>query len=158
MKIRKKPIVVDAWFIDTAELAYDGDVLDWVFNEYQSTLGRLEIDGTELRIRTLEGVMTAKDGDVLVKGVDGELYAIRRDIFDKTYDVLDDFNERPIDPSHFINSPPNISVDSIEDMPDGSAVVRMDMDYETLKIFAKKGLYAALISAAEKIVKEHGDA
>lgn len=175
MKIRKKPVVVDAWYIDTAELQYHGDVIDWVHEEYQKNNGRLAVasDGKEmiLRIRTLEGIMTAKDGDVLVKGVDGELYAIKRDIFAKTYDVLDDFNEKPIDPSAWSGDfeydtglpiPPaktkHINVYEIEDLSDGTAIVRMDMDYDTMKSFAKRGLYAAIKEAAENIVKEHGDA
>ena len=96
--------------------------------------------------------MTAKEGDVLVRGVNDELYAINEAIFEKTYDIIDDNEE----------SQPKleggISVVSIEDLPDGSAIVLTDMDYETLKLFAKRGLHAALVEAAEKIVQEHGDA
>lgn len=173
MKIRKKPVVVDAWYIDTAELQYHGDVIDWVFKEYQSDRGRLAVvsDGEKmvLRIRTLEGVMTAYDGDVLVKGVDGELYAIKREIFEKTYDVVDengtpssnwdgDFEYDtgfPIPPARTKRT---IHVDEIEEHEDGSATVRVDMDYETMRLFAKRGLYAAIKEAAEKIVEDHGDA
>lgn len=170
MKIRKKPVVVDAWYIDTAELQYHGDVIDWVHEEYQKNNGRLAVasDGKEmiLRIRTLEGIMTAKDGDVLVKGVDGELYAIKRDIFAKTYDVVD--AENKLDPTldfeydTGLPIPPaktkHINVYDIEDLSDGTAIIRVDMDYDTMKSFAKRGLYAAIKEAAEKIVEEHGDA
>ena len=176
MKIRKKPIVVDAWKIDTIELRYHGDVLDWVHNEYAKNDSRLSVvsDGQKmvLRIRTLEGVMTANEGDVLVKGVDGELYAIKWEIFRKTYDIVDDDGVEsanwddgveydvsfPVPPEHVIKPPPSLVVESIKDMPDGSAVVRVDMDYETLKIFAKKGLYATLVDEANKIIEEHRDA
>jgi hypothetical protein len=41
------------------------------------------IDG--LRIHTAEGVSTAKRGDWVVMGVEGELYPVREDIFKKTY-------------------------------------------------------------------------
>ena len=170
MKIRKKPIDVDAWLIDTAELQYHGNVLDWVHDEYQANNGRLAVssDGQKmvLRIRTLEGLMTAQDGDVLVKGVDGELYAIKWEIFKKTYDVVDepmktqDFEYDtgfPIPPAHTVKPPPTIEVVEIEDIVDGGLNVVLDMDYETMKIFAKKGIYQALVDAANKIVKEHGD-
>ena len=170
MKIRKKPIDVDAWLIDTAELQYHGNVLDWVHDEYQANNGRLAVssDGQKmvLRIRTLEGLMTAQDGDVLVKGVDGELYAIKWEIFKKTYDVVDepmktqDFEYDtgfPIPPAHTVKPPPTIEVVEIEDTVDGGLNVVLDMDYETMKIFAKKGIYQALVDAANKIVKEHGD-
>lgn len=171
MKIRKKPIDVDAWIIDTAELQYHGDVLDWVHDEYQANNGRLAVvsDGQKmvLRIRTLEGMMTAQDGDVLVKGVDGELYAIKWEIFKKTYDVVEDpmFSQDfeydtgfPIPPAHTVKPPPNVEVLSMEDTVDGGLNVVLDMDYETLKIFAKKGIYQALVDAANKIVEEHGAA
>lgn len=158
MKIRKKPVVVDAWIIDTAELQYHGNVLDWVHNEYQAQYGRIAVvsDGQKmvLRIRTLEGMMTAQDGDVLVKGVDGEIYSIKWEIFLKTYDVVDE-DDQPERESTKIK---HINVYDIEDMADGSAIVRMDMDYETMKAFAKRGIYASLVEAAENIVKEHGDA
>jgi len=155
MKIRKKPIIVDAWKIDTLEMQYQGNVPDWVWKaaKEDKTIG-LASDGHDmiLRIKTMEGIMTAKEGDVLVRGVNDELYAINEAIFEKTYDIIDDNEE----------SQPKleggISVVSIEDLPDGSAIVLTDMDYETLKLFAKRGLHAALVEAAEKIVQEHGDA
>ena len=45
-------------------------------------------DGT-LTIHTLEGVMRASVGDYVIKGVNGELYPCKPDIFKKTYDVVD---------------------------------------------------------------------
>lgn len=162
MKIRKKPVIVDAWIIDTAELQYHGNVIDWVHNEYQAQYGRIAVvsDGQRmvLRIRTLEGMMTAQDGDVLVKGVDGELYAIKWEIFLKTYEIVDDDGKTGREQEWTDVSAKSLFVDSIEDQEDGSAIVRVDMDYDTMKIFAKRGLYAAIKEAAEKIVKEHGDA
>lgn len=169
MKIRKKPVVVDAWYIDTVELQYNGDVLDWVHEEYQKNSGRLAVvsDGREmvLRIRTPEGIMTARDSDVLVKGVEGELYAIKRDIFEKTYDVVAGDNrfddptlDFEYDTGRLFFPKKSIVVENVEDQPDGSAVVHVDMDHETMRLFAKRGLYAAIKEAAEKIVEEHGDA
>lgn len=39
-------------------------------------------------IETLEGTMTASLGDYIVKGVDGEFYPVKPDIFEQTYEVL----------------------------------------------------------------------
>lgn len=40
-------------------------------------------------IHTLEGDMTAHDGDYIIKGIKGEFYPCRRDIFEESYiDVL----------------------------------------------------------------------
>ena len=164
MKIMKKPIVVDAWLIDTAELQYHGEGLDWVHDEYQANNGRLAVvsDGDKmvLRIRTLEGMMTAQDGDVLVRGVAGELYAIKWEIFMKTYDIVDeqiDDTDSPVSDERPKMSGTNLNVVTIDDLEDGGANVVVDMDYETLKIFAKMGLHQAFIEAAERIVKEHGN-
>ena len=39
-----------------------------------------------LTIPTLEGEMTASDGDYIIKGVQGEFYPCKPDIFEKTYE------------------------------------------------------------------------
>ncbi len=41
-----------------------------------------------VKIETLEGVMTADIGDYIIKGVSGELYPCKPDIFKKTYDEV----------------------------------------------------------------------
>lgn len=48
---------------------------------------QFEIDGEEvvLIVHTLEGDMKARPGDYIVKGVDGEFYPIKKEIFEKTY-------------------------------------------------------------------------
>jgi hypothetical protein len=43
----------------------------------------------EEKIETLEGTMTASPGDWIVKGVNGEKYPVKPDIFEKTYKPLD---------------------------------------------------------------------
>lgn len=39
-----------------------------------------------LEIRTLEGTMTASEGDWIIRGVKGELYPCKPDIFEATYE------------------------------------------------------------------------
>jgi hypothetical protein len=100
---------------------------------------------------------------VLVKGVDGELYAIKWEIFKKTYDVVDEQIDDTVDFEYDTGRPippkktKSIEVLSVDDLPDGGANIVVDMDYETMKVFARKGLYQSLVEAAERIVKEHGD-
>ena len=43
-------------------------------------------DKIEITIPTLEGDMIARHGDWIVEGVNGELYPVKADIFDKTYE------------------------------------------------------------------------
>ena len=41
-------------------------------------------------VETLEGTMTRSLGDYIVKGVNGEFYPVKPDIFERTYDILPD--------------------------------------------------------------------
>jgi hypothetical protein len=45
---------------------------------------------TAIRIRTLEGVMTVSNGDWIVRGIRGEFYPVKPDIFAQTYEAVDD--------------------------------------------------------------------
>lgn len=42
-----------------------------------------------LDITTLEGVMTAEIGDWIIKGVQGEIYPCKPDIFEQTYEAVE---------------------------------------------------------------------
>ena len=44
----------------------------------------------EQPVHTLEGTMTAKPGDWLIKGIKGEMYPCKDDIFQMTYEAVDD--------------------------------------------------------------------
>lgn len=48
-------------------------------------------DNPYLKIETLEGIMKASVGDYIIKGVNGEFYPCKPDIFEKTYErVIDE--------------------------------------------------------------------
>lgn len=48
-----------------------------------------QFTATSLAIKTLEGTMIAQVGDFIIRGVDGEFYPCKPDIFEKTYDKVD---------------------------------------------------------------------
>lgn len=82
MKYRKT-VVIDAWI-------YDG----WL--DYSKTLPKEIKDNVEdfrltqdgyLQIKTLEGNMLASKGDYIIKGVQGEYYPCKPDIFKQTYEL-----------------------------------------------------------------------
>lgn len=81
-KYRKKPVVIDAWQltkenVDTAIPEWlDLDVVH-IFNAEQLLA----------EIVTLEGVMRADEGDYIIKGVQGEFYPCKPDIFNATYEL-----------------------------------------------------------------------
>lgn len=83
-KYVKKPVEIEAvqWMGDnTHEICvFVGDVIQ---RQRESII-----------IPTLEGDMTASPGDYIIKGVKGEFYPCKPDIFEQTYDeVADDENQ-----------------------------------------------------------------
>lgn len=48
-----------------------------------------DTDKPELKIQTLEGTMSSRIGDYIIKGVEGEFYPCREDIFLKTYKKIE---------------------------------------------------------------------
>lgn len=87
-KFRKKPVVIEAlqWTGENIEEIKDfaggGAVIHKIF----------EGTGPEyfLQIITLEGVMEASHGDFIIKGVNGEFYPCKPDIFEKTYELVNE--------------------------------------------------------------------
>lgn len=45
----------------------------------------------QIKIHTLEGTMLAYPGDYIITGVNGEQYPCKPDIFEKTYELVEDF-------------------------------------------------------------------
>lgn len=87
MKYRKKPVTIEA-------VKWRGDNWPEVFKFINAPEGNMENyaqrpDGT-LGIVTLEGTMTANVGDWVIRGVKGELYPCKPDIFEATYDAVHD--------------------------------------------------------------------
>ncbi|WP_078379150.1 hypothetical protein [Sutcliffiella halmapala] len=86
-KYRKKPVVIEAfqwieqkedpqWIVDAIE---KGNVY-FINNEPNRRL---------LAIETLEGTMYASRGDFVIKGVQGEIYPCKPEIFEATYEKVD---------------------------------------------------------------------
>lgn len=85
MKFRKKPVVIEAfmfgfdvepeWFKQTGV-----EYIYWHCDEKNPPSGA--------KIDTLEGVMTAYVGDYVIKGIKGEIYPCKPDIFEATYEAV----------------------------------------------------------------------
>ncbi|HHG7615373.1 TPA: hypothetical protein ACPXTH_001767 [Streptococcus pneumoniae] len=81
MKYRKKPVVVEAvqWNGNNRK-----EVIDFAENKiWFDALGNIWI-------ATLEGDMVAKKGDYIIKGVQGEYYPCKLDIFAETYEKTEE--------------------------------------------------------------------
>lgn len=81
MKYRKKPIVIEA-------VKYDGKNSFQILSELgMESIGE-ELTSDDLLIDTPEGEMRAKSGDYIIKGIKGEFYPCKPDIFEASYDLV----------------------------------------------------------------------
>jgi hypothetical protein len=80
MKYRKKPVVIDAiqW---TGENRHE-------LERFITTRRDMLSHSTVISIHTLEGTMRAEIGDYIIKGVQGEFYPCKPDIFEATYEKV----------------------------------------------------------------------
>ena len=89
-KFRKKPVVVEAVQVPTEQFNISGwdDVIKFLQlgrGSWQSGNDSMSVD-----IFTLEGKMRADAGDWIIKGVKGEFYPCKPDIFAETYEKVED--------------------------------------------------------------------
>ena len=99
MKYRKKPVIIEAfrwtggvnqnedpeWIVDA--LKFKSGVCQICFDEDPYILARAEAN-IYMKIETLEGTHIALPGDYIIRGIKGELYPCKPDIFEKTYDPI----------------------------------------------------------------------
>ena len=84
-KYRKKPVVIEAehFTIENKERAFN-------FIRCTASPDWDENNRPIIKIQTLEGVMIANIGDWIIKGVNGEFYPCKPDIFEKTYELVEE--------------------------------------------------------------------
>lgn len=83
-KARKKPVEIE--FMQFKGMGNVDEIEAWTNLKAVCDYGN---DGKAMCIDTLEGVMTASLGDYIVKGINGEFYPVKPDIFEKTYEVVE---------------------------------------------------------------------
>lgn len=85
-KFKKKPLEIEAvQFLDNAETIME---LTSFIKGQDVDIKRHGKDGSYLIIKTLEGDMKANEYDFIIKGVNGEYYPCKPDIFEKSYDIV----------------------------------------------------------------------
>lgn len=82
MRYRKKPVVIEA-------VQYTGTLMNLVELATFMDQEIIANDG-KIEIPTLEGIMTASLGDFIIKGIHGEYYPCKPDIFEQTYEAVTD--------------------------------------------------------------------
>jgi len=99
MKFRKKPVVIDAilWtgYNHTQSEVFVGEELaQGVYEMATPECGNGWTAGSYSNsakiIKTLEGNMRCQPGDWIIRGVNGEFYPCKPDIFEKTYEKVEE--------------------------------------------------------------------
>ena len=83
---RKKPVIIEAlrWTGENINEMHAWLTAAGVYDRCSTAVGN-----GEMTISTLEGTMTANAGDWIIKGVQGEVYPVRNDIFEQTYEAVE---------------------------------------------------------------------
>lgn len=83
-KYRKKPVVIEAWQLTEENKTQ-------VFNNITCNAypDWDENNNPCIKIQTLEGIMAANIGDYVIKGVKGEFYPCKPDVFELTYEKVE---------------------------------------------------------------------
>lgn len=94
MRYRKKSIVVEAFQLNEKGLVSEDWFWDAVTNNdiIMHDFGKLYSNPPWCEIKTPEGVMVAQTGDYIIRGVNGEIYSCKADIFKKTYEKVGDYS------------------------------------------------------------------
>lgn len=85
---RKKPVIVEAFQNSKAENEETGAWPQWLLNALRR--GDIYMDGRGTHIKTLEGELHVSEEDWIIRGVKGELYPCKPDIFEETYEKVEE--------------------------------------------------------------------
>lgn len=86
MKYRKKPVVIEA-------IQFNSNDISEMLNAWGPSFGKAVVEqvaDSYMVLHTLEGVYIAKFGDYIIKGIKGEFYPCKDDVFHKSYDKVEE--------------------------------------------------------------------
>lgn len=90
MKFRKKPIVIEAFQVTTEIRQNFGRFPEWAIPHLEGSRTEQIHNSETIVVKTLEGDMRVCDGDWLICGVKGEVYPCKPDIFEATYEAVEE--------------------------------------------------------------------
>lgn len=92
-KYRKKPVVIDAMQYTKDNIH---EVMSWIesFGKRSSDVATYRQDTNKYEIDTLEGKHEVTCGDFIIRGIKGEFYPCKPDIFEATYEKVGEDGEK----------------------------------------------------------------
>ena len=98
-KYRKRPVVIEAFQMTYEQRLTNYEWPNWLHKAWQkdheeegslSCVDYPNSNGTDqLQIRTLEGIHLVNWDDYIIRGIKGELYSCKPDIFAASYDLCE---------------------------------------------------------------------
>lgn len=88
MKYKKKPVVVEAFQFTDDEIETLIGLQEFMRRDIR--LSYKNPENPILKIETLEGTIDASIGDYIIKGISGEFYPCKPDIFKATYERVEE--------------------------------------------------------------------
>ncbi|WP_433078928.1 hypothetical protein ACQP1P_38730 [Dactylosporangium sp. CA-052675] len=87
LKFRKKPVVIEA--VQFTGLDSYLSIVEWMksVGDTHALANEVRFSTPIMLLQTLEGTMAANPGDWIIRGVQGEFYPCKPDIFDATYEA-----------------------------------------------------------------------
>ena len=85
-KFRKKPVVIEAWQFTVIDANNPKAIESWCGGKVRGMAFGPE--NRYIQIQTLEGEMEGSVGDWIIKGMKGEFYPCKPDIFEMTYEEV----------------------------------------------------------------------
>lgn len=88
-KYRKKPVVIEALQFREGNFQ---EILNFSLGKAKRRIayeGNTPIETDTIDISTLEGVMNATEGDYIIKGIEGEFYPCKPNIFENSYELVE---------------------------------------------------------------------
>lgn len=86
MKYRKKQVIIEAFTLSRGD--YPQTFIDAIEDRTIEIKEDSEQDVIYADIKTLEGTMRAEHDDYIIRGVQGEFYPCKPDIFEATYEAV----------------------------------------------------------------------
>jgi hypothetical protein len=99
MKYKKKPVVIEAIQVPYIFSNNREDYPKWFIEANKNETikvyrGMITQEVRYVEIKTLEGTMTCNVGDYIIKGVAGEFYPCKKDIFEASYEKVEEENDK----------------------------------------------------------------
>ncbi len=91
MKAKKKPVIIDFISVELDKYTFLLNLKEWVesFGDNFTNCFELDKDGNILKVKTLEGTSyEVSNNDNIIRGIKGEYYPCKKDVFEQTYDVI----------------------------------------------------------------------